>query len=308
MRKLFTLIALLIFSCFFTVDILAQSAATVQWTCAEPDSQKVSAVTGALEAFAETGGSNFGVYSYNSSVLGPLGLASQRWCPYDGTTRLSWGNQTAPNDSQYVQFSLKPSASTILHADSVIMSLGAGGTTDHINVRVLYSLTQDFSAGTMISDTSFLPPRDSLGRYSFAIDTAVTDSDTLYVRAYTWYDGSPSTSKYLYVQDVNIYGTSVVTAVEWQKNQLPDTYRLSQNYPNPFNPSTVINYAIPKEGLVRITIYDVLGRLVTTLVNEAKPAGTYQLQFNAANLTSGVYFYRIEAGNFAQTKKMILMK
>jgi pectin methylesterase-like acyl-CoA thioesterase len=186
----------------------AQEQASAQWTCAQPDSQQVSAIAGAVEAFAESGGRNFNVYSYNSGVLGPLGLAAQRWCPFDGETRFSWGDQFAPVDTQFIQFSIKAKTGFTMHADSVSMYLGAGGTTDHINTRVLYSLSEDFSSAIMISDSASLPPRDVLGKYSYEINADMAAEDTLFIRVYSWYDGSPSTSKYLYVQDVNIYGTT----------------------------------------------------------------------------------------------------
>ena len=96
--------------------------------------------------------------------------------------------------------------------------------------------------------------------------------------------------------------------VEENLNGHPTEYALSQNYPNPFNPTTTIKYSIPKLSFVTIKIYDVLGSEVATLVNEEKPAGTYELTWNAANLPSGVYFYQLKAGSFVETKKMILMK
>ncbi len=85
-------------------------------------------------------------------------------------------------------------------------------------------------------------------------------------------------------------------------------YKLSQNYPNPFNPTTTINYNIPKAEHVTIKIYDILGKLVKTLVDKEQREGTYYAQFNASDLSSGVYFYQIEADNFVQAKKMIFMK
>ena len=89
---------------------------------------------------------------------------------------------------------------------------------------------------------------------------------------------------------------------------LPVSYELYQNYPNPFNPSTTIKFAVPKESNVNLTIYNVLGELVTTLVNEQMKAGYYEYKFDASNLASGVYLFRIKAGDFLQTKKMILLK
>jgi hypothetical protein len=88
----------------------------------------------------------------------------------------------------------------------------------------------------------------------------------------------------------------------------PFTYNLSQNYPNPFNPGTTISYQLKNDGLVTIKVYDQLGEEVATLLNEEKSAGSYQIEFNASSLASGVYYYRINAGSFVDTKKMILVK
>ena len=87
-----------------------------------------------------------------------------------------------------------------------------------------------------------------------------------------------------------------------------ESYRLEQNYPNPFNPTTNITYVLPKAENVSLKVYDVLGREVATLVNEVKPAGAYTVPFNASSLASGVYFYKLQAGSFVQTKKMMLVK
>jgi len=93
-----------------------------------------------------------------------------------------------------------------------------------------------------------------------------------------------------------------------EKEVLPFTFSLEQNYPNPFNPSTTIEYQIPKSGIVKITVYNMLGQKVKTLVNTFKTAGKYQVEFNAVNLPSGIYIYKMQAGNFAEVKKMLLLK
>lgn len=85
-------------------------------------------------------------------------------------------------------------------------------------------------------------------------------------------------------------------------------YDLSQNYPNPFNPSTKINYALPTDGQVSIKIFDMSGKEVMSLVNEVKTAGYYSVNFNASNLSSGIYFYSLSAADFTATKKMMLVK
>jgi hypothetical protein len=86
------------------------------------------------------------------------------------------------------------------------------------------------------------------------------------------------------------------------------SFNLSQNYPNPFNPSTTIAFALPSRAFVKLKIYDLLGRELATLVSEELPAGNYTRQWNASNMSSGVYFYRLEAGSSLQTKKLILLK
>jgi hypothetical protein len=96
--------------------------------------------------------------------------------------------------------------------------------------------------------------------------------------------------------------------VSGQENGSPREFALKQNYPNPFNPTTVIEYSIPSQSLVSIKVFDMLGREVQTLVNETKNAGSYVVNFNASSLPSGAYFCKIVAGNFTDTKKMILVK
>jgi len=98
-----------------------------------------------------------------------------------------------------------------------------------------------------------------------------------------------------------------ITSAE-QENIIPTDYSLSQNFPNPFNPSTVISYQISAFSKVILKVFDVLGREVATLVNEEKSAGSYTVELNASKLASGVYFYKLIAGEFSSTKKMILMK
>lgn len=98
------------------------------------------------------------------------------------------------------------------------------------------------------------------------------------------------------------------TGIQPISQGIPHTYQLEQNYPNPFNPATEIKYSIPKLGLVKLVVYDILGREVKTLVNEMKQPGNYEIKFDGQNYASGVYFYKIEAGDFTAVKKMVLVK
>ena len=101
--------------------------------------------------------------------------------------------------------------------------------------------------------------------------------------------------------------TEIVTSVEDEITQ-PTSFILEQNFPNPFNPRTTISYQLPTYCDVTIKVYDVLGDEIAILVNEEKPAGTYEITWNAASLPSGVYFYQLKADNYIETKKMILLR
>jgi photosystem II stability/assembly factor-like uncharacterized protein len=100
----------------------------------------------------------------------------------------------------------------------------------------------------------------------------------------------------------------ILIGITNNQNGVPLSYSLSQNYPNPFNPTTKINFSLPKSGAVTLKIYDVLGSEVATLVNSNLKSGSYTVDWNAGGYSSGVYFYRLQAGDFTETKKMILVK
>jgi hypothetical protein len=91
-------------------------------------------------------------------------------------------------------------------------------------------------------------------------------------------------------------------------NDLPEAFKLDQNYPNPFNPTTTIRYALPQRIHVMLSVYNTLGQLVSTLVNGDADAGYHEVRFDAIGLASGVYFYRIMAGTFVATKKLLLIR
>ncbi|OIO23864.1 MAG: hypothetical protein AUJ54_00800 [Ignavibacteria bacterium CG1_02_37_35] len=110
------------------------------------------------------------------------------------------------------------------------------------------------------------------------------------------------------VDTFGIVHTTDISKVEKLGNTLPSTYLLEQNYPNPFNPETSIRFSIPQESFVTVKVFNTLGEEVATLLNEVKTAGTYNVSFNAKNLTSGIYFYTIKANDFSSTKKMILLR
>ena len=120
---------------------------------------------------------------------------------------------------------------------------------------------------------------------------------------HAWKD--PSEWEYTWIGDTTHTQTGVEDAGE---KLVVTSYSLSQNYPNPFNPTTTIDYSLAKDGLVKVELYNTLGQKLETVVNEHKSAGRYSINFNGEHLSSGVYFYRIEVSDFAQTRKMLLMK
>ena len=122
-----------------------------------------------------------------------------------------------------------------------------------------------------------------------------------------FYTGSLSSST-SYILNTKKVPVNLVTGVENPGPTVPSGYMLSQNYPNPFNPSTSIHFAIPKNGNVTLKIYDIVGNEVSTEINGYMNAGYYNVEVDGSKLSSGVYFYKLTAGNFSETKKMILAK
>jgi hypothetical protein len=120
--------------------------------------------------------------------------------------------------------------------------------------------------------------------------------------AYYWYGFSETAP-----QVQTLYWFDIISGID-DEGTLPEAYTLSQNYPNPFNPTTVISYSVPEKSDVTLKVFNLLGQEVAQLVNEVKNVGTHEVSFNAKNLTSGVYFYTIKAGNFTSTRKMMLIK
>jgi len=155
-------------------------------------------------------------------------------------------------------------------------------------------------------------PRFAVAHSSFAVAQGGSYPDT--VRFTALAVGNFSTFVILHSDATNTSSDTIVVIGTCEKltsvpsQAVPKVFALSQNYPNPFNPSTIINYQLPKANHVTLRLYDAIGREVATLVDEYKEAGSYDIQFNASKLSSGVYFYRIQAGENVDLKKMILMK
>ena len=127
--------------------------------------------------------------------------------------------------------------------------------------------------------------------------------------SYIYEDNDLDAGRYSYrLRQINLDGTFVYSDQVNVEVNVPDEFALEQNYPNPFNPSTVISFTIPQTSNVKLSVYNMLGEEVAVLINEMKDAGSYDLEFNASYLTSGMYLYKLEANSFNITKKMMLVK
>ncbi len=144
------------------------------------------------------------------------------------------------------------------------------------------------------------------------IGTVKGKGTTTEAQQYSFKDPSISTGKgkvYYRLKQVDLDGSSNYTdAIEVEYSIVPVEFSLSQNYPNPFNPATTIKFGIPKEVKVTLKVYDILGKEVSTIVNEKLEPGYYQYEWNGVPFASGVYFYRLDAGSFVKIKKMVLIK
>ena len=126
---------------------------------------------------------------------------------------------------------------------------------------------------------------------------------------YKYTDNTVSSGHYSYrLEEVDFDGSLHYSNIVEIQVDMPKNFILEQNYPNPFNPSTNINYTVPNESYISLKIYNILGKELETLVDEKKPAGSYQIKFNASDLPSGIYFCKMQADNFVAIKKMILVK
>ena len=143
-------------------------------------------------------------------------------------------------------------------------------------------------------NTLLIKSLQTTGRYDFSVNICEVESDMNY-------RGNR-------VLGLKFSTTSNVNSVQDAHASAISSFELKNNYPNPFNPSTTITYQLAKANFIRLIVYDITGHEITTLIHGEKPAGSYSIQWNASNISSGVYFYKLTAGNYSQIKKMVLIK
>ncbi|MFZ4590998.1 MAG: T9SS type A sorting domain-containing protein [Ignavibacteria bacterium] len=230
---------------------------------------------------------------------------------YSGDMGTTWTDQTSPLASiTAIWFE----GQTYGFAGGASTSAGLLKTTN--NGTTWTTVTQSFVAANSISGIVGANNSWWVSLQTTAIHTS-SDNGTTWTLAYT----APAGNFYHITKSrvgstiwgirstgaISRYGTPL-TGVTPISTETPSDYSVSQNYPNPFNPTTKINFALPKSGLVTLKVYDITGKEVATLVNEVKNVGTYSVDFNAANLSSGMYFYKISVNGFSEVKKMSLIK
>ena len=195
---------------------------------------------------------------------------------------------------------------TVDHEYSEFNSNGSENFVDSVLMYSYYSNDDStFTNEPIIAENT---PNTINYSISYLLDSTLMKNDySFYYKIYAVdkgivpeYSTKPDTGYYELVYDPNV-------SVEIVENKIID-YELMQNYPNPFNPLTIIDYSIKEEGNVELIVYDVLGKVVEKLVDERKTAGNYSAQFDASNLSSGIYFYTLRINDFADTKKMLLLK
>jgi hypothetical protein len=167
----------------------------------------------------------------------------------------------------------------------------------------------NWTTATEKNNKGFFVERKSSGGEFSSINFVKGYGTTTEQQSYSYADKNLQAGKYYYrLRQTDYDGTFDLSNTIEVNIEQPAIFSLSQNYPNPFNPSTVINFSIPKAGIVTMNVYDVLGKEVATLINEKKDAGSYDIVFDGSNLSSGVYYYKLSCGNYSDIKKMIFIK
>lgn len=239
-----------------------------------------------------------------------------------GNVYINWADSSGPNNHD-IKFArstnggLNWSAPLIVNTDNTNREQFFTWMTVDQKTGVIYIVYYD-RRNTTGNATDFYMAKSTNGGVSFTEE--VISSSSFVPSSSTFFGDYTNITAYNGVVRpiwIRLDGTSLSvmtaiiglpTGVQEPITVLPSEYKLSQNDPNPFNPVTNIKYQIPKDAFVSIKVYNMVGQEVAVLVNEFKRAGEYSYDFSGANLTTGVYFYRMISGDFSQTKKMMLIK
>ncbi len=172
------------------------------------------------------------------------------------------------------------------------------------------SIQLNWQTATELNNSGFeiLKSTDNIYFNRFGFVEGAGNSSTPKFYLFTDREAKPGVKYFYKIKQIDFDGSSAFSNTIEVSIPLSATFSLDQNYPNPFNPATSISYQLPLNSFVTLKVYDVLGNEIATLINEEKPAGSYKLDWNAADQPSGVYFYQLKTGSFVQTKKMIFLR
>lgn len=191
---------------------------------------------------------------------------------------------------------------------------GTGITYFYIEANlqgVTFNLGLSFSPPRPIVDSAFTVGYGNIGSFEYEIYQGWFTSDTTATGNWMIKKQIFNGSYWQTYQGSGTWtaagGPLIITIIDYISD-VPSKFMLFQNYPNPFNPTTTIKYQIPELSFLTIKVYDVLGNEITALINEEKQIGSYEVNFDATGIPSGVYFYRLQAEDFAETKKMVLIR
>jgi hypothetical protein len=231
-------------------------------------------------------------------------------------TVLTGQNWRVGSSNIRIDFTTTPSGAATIKADNPVIN---PNPNLHSNANYSAMTTTSILGGTAISLNitrlvnchNFTPGTYKIGEIRFnRIDT--TGCITLTFRTNSVFQDSitqlNNPADWTFTNPQPCIRLDWLTGVEGNNNELPTVFKLYNNYPNPFNPSTSIKYDVPKNTFVKLTVYDVLGKFITNLVNQEMQPGRYEVVWDAKNYASGTYLYKIEAGDFTDVKKMTLVK
>lgn len=196
-----------------------------------------------------------------------------------------WDKVSGPGDP--IRYTFLPDSKGLVHFQASI------DTFTYLTFPIFSSSLRDIGLG-----------QDGQGGWRGIFD--ISSDSVLQIEGY-WHTGLPPVPSPTSFTTPTTY-IKVTTGIVKNETEIPQSFLLQQNYPNPFNPNTKISWQSPVGSRQTLKVYDVLGNEVVTLVNEYKPIGSYEVEFNASRLSSGMYFYKLEMGNFTEVKKMILLR
>jgi len=219
---------------------------------------------------------------------------------FDGNNSKSTGSYDGVDDVE-LGFILGKSA-----PEDIAISYGGANDWGFSTAGISYATAAKDSFWTL--EASIPLSNLSISTSEFGLEVQAFDPDNGVDKNLRWWGTSSDVET-----DASLFGTAILNpadpaSIEFESRTQMTSFKLAQNYPNPFNPSTTINYTIQKKGTVKLTVYNLLGKVVATLIDESKSAGSHTVTFDGSELTSGIYFYRLESGSQVQVKKMTLLK